>query len=107
MSYTNKEITEMSDEQLVHALLQTDRDLVGLRFRKFADELRNHALLKTTRRTIARINTELTSCESAQDLGKGELVEQHKGSFVPKATVVEDFGSSFGNELNEEMEEEQ
>lgn len=106
MSYTNKEIIAMSDEELVHALLQTDRDLVGLRFRKFAGELNNLALIKTTRRTIARMSTELTAREAAQDLGKGELVEQHKGSFVINDIVIEDSGSSFGSELNEEMEEE-
>jgi large subunit ribosomal protein L29 len=107
MSYTNQEIKEMSDEQLVHALLQLDRDIVGLRFRKFADELRNHALLKNTRRTIARIRTEQTARERSQGLGQGELVELHKGSFVAQATVVEDTGSTFGSELNDEMEEEQ
>ena len=52
MDYTSTELKALTDEQVVHAELQLDRDLVGLRFRKNADQLRNVNQIKVVRRNI-------------------------------------------------------
>ena len=58
MNYTSTELKALTDEQVVHAELQLDRDLVGLRFRKNADQLRDVNQIKVVRRNIARVRTE-------------------------------------------------
>ena len=57
MNYTSTELKALTDEQVVHAELQLDRDLVGLRFTKNADQLRDVNQIKVVRRNIARVRT--------------------------------------------------
>ena len=73
MNYTSTELKALTDEQVVHAELQLDRDLVGLRFRKNADQLRNVNQIKVVRRNIARVRTEQRRRELDAGLAKNAL----------------------------------
>ena len=102
MTYNNTELKALSDEELVHAELQLDRDLIG-RFRKNSDQLRDVMQIKQVRRNIARTRTEQRRREIEADQAKNTLLEMHRASF--KATVTESVkGSSFAADLNEQME---
>ena len=104
MDYTSTELKELSDEQVVHAELQLDRDLVGLRFQKSADQLRNVNQIKVVRRNIARVRTEQRRRELAAGLAKNALRNQHRATFTAAAsTKIE--GSSFAADLNEQLED--
>ena len=49
---------ELSDEQLVHKVLQAERDLVATRFKHKTNTLENTSTLRVIRRDIARLHTE-------------------------------------------------
>jgi large subunit ribosomal protein L29 len=104
MTYTNTDLKDLTDEQVVHAELQLDRDLVGLRFRKNADQLRNVNQIKVVRRNIARVRTEQRRRELNGGLTKDTLLEQHRATFTA-AVVAKAVGSSFASDLNEQMED--
>jgi len=72
---------ELSDEQLVHRVLEVERQLVQTRFRHSANQLENTARLRVLRREIARLQTEARRREIANGLAKGELVRTHARSF--------------------------
>jgi ribosomal protein L29 len=104
--YDKKQLADMSDEQLVHAELQLDRDLVTIRFQKKAGNARNIHKLKQIRKGIARLKTEQTAREKAAGLAKGAFHVQHKASFKAlDGDLDAGSGSSFMADLNEQMEE--
>ena len=105
MSYTKSDLEALSDEGLVHAELQLDRDLVELRFRKNAGSLRNVMKVKEVRRNIARVRTEQRNRERVAGLGKNSLRDQHRATFVPTVTSESSEGSSFASDLNAQMED--
>ena len=105
MSYTKNDFEALSDESLVHAELQLDRDLVELRFRKNAGSLRNVMKVREVRRNIARVRTEQRNRERAAELGKNALRDQHRGTFVPAVVSESVEGSSFASDLNAQMED--
>ena len=76
---------EMTDEQLIHGVLQIERNMVDSRFRHSMGQLENTSSLRTHRRSIARMLTEARVREAAQGLGKNALMEMHKGTFNPEA----------------------
>ena len=78
-------IPEITDEQLVHQMLQAERSLVDSRFRHSMGQLENTTSLRTHRRSIARMLTEARTREVAQGLAKNTLVEIHKTTFNPVA----------------------
>lgn len=103
--YDKEQLKDMSDEAIVHAELQLDRDSVTIRFQKKSGNGKNIHQAKLVRRAIARLKTEQTLREKAAGVAKGSFLSQHKGSFV--ASAVEEVAvSSFGADLNEQMEEE-
>lgn len=51
------ELREMSDEQLIHELRQTQQDLFRLRFQAATEKLDAPSNLKKLRRQVARIKT--------------------------------------------------
>ena len=104
MNYTSTELKALTDEQVVHAELQLDRDMVGLRFSKNADQLRNVNQIKVVRRNIARVRTEQRRRELGAGLAKNALRDQHRTTFTAAASVITE-GSSFAADLNEQMEE--
>ncbi len=59
------EYREMSDDQLRHELLQTEKDLFRLRFQAATEKLDAPSNLRKLRQQIARINTVLRERELA------------------------------------------
>lgn len=72
---------DLSDEQLVHAVLRTERSLVRARFRHSTNQLENTAELKVLRRQVARMLTEARRREQVQGLGRDALLAGHRGTF--------------------------
>lgn len=79
---------ELSDEQLVHKVLQAERDLVATRFKHKTNTLENTSTLRVIRRDIARLHTEARRREREAGLAKGALVSKHASSFS-RATGAE------------------
>ena len=73
---------DLSDEQLVHRVLQSERDLVAARFKHSLNQLENTAKLGVLRRDIARLRTEARARELAAGLRKGDLLAKHRTSFA-------------------------
>lgn len=72
---------DLTDEALVHRILQLERDLVGARFRHSRGQLENTASLRVARRDIARLRTEARRREKEQELSKDSLLHRYRGSF--------------------------
>ena len=59
----NKEVKEMTSEELVAKLAELKNEFFNLRFRLASGQLENPASIKTCKRDIARINTEIRARE--------------------------------------------
>jgi large subunit ribosomal protein L29 len=73
--------TDLSDAELVHKVLQTERDLVAARFKHSLNQLENTAKLGVLRRDIARMRTEARTRELKNGLPKGQLLVTHRATF--------------------------
>lgn len=104
MTYTLTELKALSDEALVHAELQLDRELVSLNFMKKAGTLRNVMSTRVVRKNIARVRTEQRRREIEQGLAKDSLKSQHRDTFVATASAKQE-GSSLLANVTEQMEE--
>lgn len=80
---------DMSDEQLVHRVLQVERDLIGARFKHSMNQLENTASLRVLRREIARLRTEARTRELREGLPKNGLLVRHRGTFRGPAGATE------------------
>ena len=58
-----KEVKEMTSEELVNKLAELKNEYFNLRFRLASGQLENPASIKTCKRDIARINTEIRARE--------------------------------------------
>ena len=58
-----KEVKEMTSEELVAKLAELKNEYFNLRFRLASGQLENPASIKTCKRDIARINTEIRARE--------------------------------------------
>lgn len=76
---------ELSDEQLVHRVFSTERELIQARFRHSTNQLENSAHLRVLRKEIARLKTEARRREIAQGLAKDLLIHTHRQTFAPTA----------------------
>ena len=83
---------DLSDEQLVHQILTTERELVRAQFAHSQQQLENTAVLGTLRRTVARLKTETRTREAAAGLRKNALVDQYAKTF--QAAVGETGGET-------------
>jgi len=72
---------DFTDEQLVHRVLQAERDLVAARFKRSMNQLENTARLRVLRREIARLRTEARVRENANGLAKNSLFSKHGTTF--------------------------
>ena len=81
------DLSNMTDEQLVHEELRLERDLIESSFRHRTSQLEDTSTLKKLRRGIARARTEQRNRERAQELQKDALRNLHRGSFVPGAAA--------------------
>jgi len=73
--------TDYTDEQLVHRVLQAERELVAARFKRSMNQLENTARLRVLRREIARLRTEARARETANGLAKDALIVKHRATF--------------------------
>ena len=58
-----KEVKEMTSEELVAKLAELKSELFNLRFRQASGQLENPVSIRTCKRDIARINTEIRARE--------------------------------------------
>ena len=58
-----KEVKEMTSEELVAKLAELKSELFNLRFRMASGQLENPVSIRTCKRDIARINTEIRARE--------------------------------------------
>ncbi len=75
-------LKENSDQDLVHDVLRTERELIDGRFRHSLNQLENTSKLGQLRKHVARLRTELRAREIVQGLGSNALMRQHRGSFI-------------------------
>jgi len=73
--------TDYTDEQLVHRVLQAERELVSARFKRSMNQLENTARMRVLRREIARLRTEARARETANGLAKNALLTKHRATF--------------------------
>jgi large subunit ribosomal protein L29 len=85
-------IVELSDQDLVTKLHQTQRDLVAARFKHSTNQLENTASLRDLRRTIARLKSEAGRRETEQGLAKNALFAK----FRPAEAASEDAPKASG-----------
>lgn len=76
------EITELSDEQLVHQELTIERQIVDARFQKQMGTLENTAVFSGFRKDIARLRTEQRRREKQNNLPKNSFRSKYSGSFT-------------------------
>ena len=74
-------INEYTDEQLVHRMLEVERDLVSARFKHSMNQLENTASIGGMRKEIARLKTEAGRREKEGNLPKNALFDRHANSF--------------------------
>ena len=74
-------ITGMTDVELIHTLLDTERELIGARMRHSMNQLENTAHLRVLRKSIARFHTEARRREMDQGLRKDALVHTHRQTY--------------------------
>ena len=91
---------ELNDEQLVHSILSSERDLVTKRFKHSNQQLENTAQLRDLRRQVARMRTEARAREIANDLPKGNLLHTHRQSFGGGAAESADAEEKSGGFLS-------
>jgi large subunit ribosomal protein L29 len=70
----------MTDEALVQALVQAERELVRQRFQLSMGQLENTSTLRTLRKDIARIKTEASRREAEQGLARNAIVNKYARS---------------------------
>ena len=80
-------MAEFSDEQIVHEVMKSERQLVTLRFQHSMSALENTATITVVRKQIARLKTEARRREIEQGLSKDSLVHVHSKTFS-KADAV-------------------
>ena len=93
-------LAEKSDQELIHDLLDTERELIGVRMRHSMNQLENTAGLKDLRRTVARIHTEARRREIEQGLRKDTLLHTHRQSYVAGGVGEGDAGGDKGGFLS-------
>jgi ribosomal protein L29 len=82
----SKVLSELSDQELCHSLLNTERELVVARFQHSMGLLENTSQLSVMRKTIARRRGELRRREIARDFSKGSLLSTHRKGWKPGST---------------------
>lgn len=77
------DLSNLSDEQLVHRELSLERELVAARFRLHTNQLEDTSKLGKLRRDIARIQTAARARERAQGLNRNTLRDRYSPTFQP------------------------
>ena len=84
------EIQKMSDEQLVHAELKTERELVTATFKHRTQQLDDTSKLKQLRRQIARYRTAQREREREEGLHHDSLRNRYRQTFGKHTVSVEE-----------------
>lgn len=83
------DLNTLSDEQLVHAELQLERDLLAASFRLRTGQLEDTSSLGRIRKQIARIRTAQRQREVSQGLTTDALRNRFRATFQPAAVAPE------------------
>ena len=86
------EVKELTDELLVHTELSLERQLLDARIKKSFGTLENTSIFAKVRKDIARIQTEISSREKAQDMAKNGLKAKFRRTFVAEKAEEENKG---------------
>ena len=90
----NQEIKELSDEALVHAELQFQRDIVSERMIVAEDEKNADVMIfRKIRKAIARLRTEQRRRELEQSIPKDSLRSKYRRTFSYEAKASESLQS--------------
>ncbi|MCO4746312.1 MAG: 50S ribosomal protein L29 [Proteobacteria bacterium] len=81
---------DLTDEQLVHTIIASERELLAARFAHSQQQLENTATLGSLRKTVARLRTETRTREIAAGLNKDALVNLHAKTFQAAEATVEE-----------------
>jgi len=79
---------DLSDEKLVHDVIQAERDMVTLQFQNSMSTLENTARLGVVRKQIARLKTEARAREIDQGLPKDALFDRYRKTFAKVGEVA-------------------
>ena len=90
------ELSEMTDEKLVHRELDLERKLLDYNFKHRSGQLDDHSVLRKTRQAIARSRTEQRRREIDGGLAKDHLRRTHRPTFKPISLVGEAVESAGG-----------
>jgi large subunit ribosomal protein L29 len=93
-------IRDLSDQQLVHSVLEIEREVIAARFKHSTNQLENTAQLRDMRRRVARLHTEARRREMALGLPKDSLLHQHRRGFGGGAAAVDDDSPEKGGFLS-------
>ncbi len=93
-------LNEKSDVELIHALLDSERDLIGARMRQSMNQLENTANLKVLRRGIAKMHTEARRREIEKGASKDSLLHEHRQTYSAAAAADEGEGTDKGGFLS-------
>lgn len=94
-----KEIRNLSDEQLVHGEIRTEKELAQALFRHRGGQLDDTSILARYRKDIARYQTVQRERELERGLGLGQLHQAHRGGYgkaEPESAGAESSGASRG-----------
>ncbi len=83
----NEDFRSLSDEALVHKELSLERTMVQQQFRHRLGQLENTSVLKTVRRNVARVHTELTRREIEAGAQKGSLRAKYATGWTPEVAA--------------------
>ncbi len=72
----NKEITDLTDAELIEELADAKEALFNLRFQHVTGQLESHSQLKLTKKQIARTLTELR----AREIAAAEAIEAQEAA---------------------------
>ena len=75
-------VADLSDADLVHRVLQIERDLVAARFKHSLSQLENTSRLRVLRREIAQLRTEARTREIASGRARDTLLDEHRRTFA-------------------------
>ena len=92
-------LREKSDKELIHDLLDHERQLMADRMKHSANQLENTAGLRALRRSIARLHTEARRREIEQGLRKDTLLHTHRQTYASGAAPERPGGGDKGGFL--------
>jgi ribosomal protein L29 len=91
---------EMTDVELIHTLMDTERELVGVRMRHSMNQLENTSTLAVLRKNIAQMHTEARRRELEQGMKKDTLLHTHRQTYSSDTAAAAEDGAEKGGFLS-------